>query len=71
MKLNKMIQGVSQNGELFWGMFQPNITEKNNIYIYFNVTKYKIGYYSVFYSTLRDDFGSFKIVNFEDIIAND
>ena len=37
MKLNKMIQGVSQNGEMFWGMFQPNITEKT-IYIYISMS---------------------------------
>ena len=52
-------------------MFQPNITEKKAVYLYFNVTKYKIGYYSGFYSTLRADFGSVKSFNVEGIIAND
>ena len=71
MKLKKMIQGVSQNGEMFWGYVSTQYHRKNAIYLYFNVTRYKIGYYSGFYSTLRADFGSVKSFNFEGIIAND
>ena len=41
------------------------------MFIYFIATKYEIGYYSGFYSTLRAEFGSFKSFNFEGIIAND
>ena len=71
MKPKKMIQGVSKNGEMFWGYVQPKTTEKSYMFIYFIVTKYEIGYYSGFYSTLRAEFGSFKSFNFEGIIAND